>query len=575
MTGERVVVVIVVCVGAAMYFVPAAVLLNPVLADDKTANVSAPPQPTPNEESRLAFSEVAEKRGLDYEGVRMLNGTQGMMSRSGVYVSDYDNDLDPDVLMVGGERPVLYENDGGEFVRSGALPDLGGNTTYRSALFVDYDNDGLDDLVFTAMDSEPVLLHNNGEVFTIREGAFDAVVDVPVTVTAADYDRDGCVDVFVTQNGDWIDSYPARVQSNRTKDNGKRNYLFRGTCGPSFERVNETGIDGEHWSLSASFVDFTGDGLPDIHVANDFAADVLYVNQGDGTFAGREIPRTNRNGMASEVEDIDGDGDMDIFVSNIYWSKDVADRLDSIGIITSGSIGNNLLLNDGDGNFTDRAPDWGIRNGRWGWAAVMTDLDNDGDRDLFHTTRKQFVPEEMQDRWGKAFEYFERSRIFERVGPEQFVARSAPDVGFVKTDGRGVGQLDFDGDGYADLAVANAGGPARLYRNDARNGSALQVKIRPSNNETVLGSTVTVITREGTYHAGVTAKADFLSQDTRTLHFGLGDAERVETIRVEYPSGEAVTFQDYCVDQRIVVRGEEVVNSEPVTPANASRTPAC
>lgn len=573
MNREVAVVAVLVLAGMAMYLLPAAAVVGPVLADDGELNQTVAEEPSG--ETPLSFSDVASERGLTYESVRTEPGTRGTMSRAGVYVADYDNDLDEDVLALGGDRPVLYENDGGEFEQSGALPELNESVDYRSALFVDYDNDGQKDLVLAPLFGEPLLLRNDGDEFTARPDAFNRTVDVPVAVTAADYDRDGCVDLFVTQNGDWKAAYPARVQPNRTEDNGKPNYLFEGNCGPSFERVKDAGIDGNHWTLSSSFTDFTGDGYPDIHAANDFHYDVLYVNQRNGTFEPRRIPETNRNGMASEVADIDGDGDFDVFVSNIYWTEEVSKRLEALGVITSGSIGNNLLLNDGSGQFENAAGEWGVRNGRWGWAAVVADFDNDADRDLFHTTRAQFVPEEVADRWGDDFEYFRRSRIFERTGPEQFEPRSAPDVGLNSTDGRGVGQLDFDADGSVDLVVANADGPTRLYRNEAGNGTAIQVAVRPDGNRTVLGTTVTVITSAGTEHQRLNAKADFLSQDTRTLHFGLADAGRVEVLRVEYPDGQVVTFRDRCVNQRVVVRGDRIVDRRPLNRSSVSGTSAC
>lgn len=575
MTREAAVVTAIVLLGVAMYAVPAALMLPsvtvPSLSGGPGTDASSA---SASSTTDLAFSEVATERGLDYQSVRKQAGMRGRISRSGAFVTDYDDDLDTDVLLLGGDRPMLFDNENGQFTPSGALPDLNDSAQYRTALFVDYDNDDQRDLVLFPLFGEPLLLHNDGGTFSLRPDAFETQIEVPVSATAADYDRDGCPDVFVAQNGDWEAAYPARVMDNRTRDNGKRNHLFRGTCGPVFEHVDHAGIDGEHWSLSTSFTDFTGDGFPDIHVANDFHRDVLYVNQQNGSFEPREILKTNRNGMASEVADFDGDGNMDIFVSNIYWTREIREHLNTIGIITEGSIGNNLLINDGKGNFTDRAHEYGVLNGRWGWAAVATNLDNDGDLDLFHTTREQFVPQELEDQWGQQFEYYQHSRVFERVAPDRFEDRTATHVGMVKTDGRGVGQIDFDTDGRADLVVANADGPTRLYRNEAPNGSALQVVVRSDGNRTVLGTTVTVATDTGMSHQRLNAKADFLSQDTRVLHFGLGTADEVELVRVKYPNGTTVQFRGLCPDRRLVVRGDQIIERRSLD-GNLTRTGPC
>ncbi|WP_220173715.1 CRTAC1 family protein [Halopelagius longus] len=557
-----------------MYAVPAALIVPSFVGDTGiTASIQDGGANGSQSATDLNFSEVASERGLVYESVRKQAGMRGKISRSGAFVADYDRDLDSDALLLGGNRPMLFENDGGRFSRSKALPSLNESAQYRTALFVDYDNDGWRDLVIFPLFGEPLLLHNDHGSFSPRPEAFRTRINVPVSATAADYDGDGCADVFVAQNGDWKTTYPARVMPNRTADNGQRNYLFRGTCDSDFQRV-DVGIDGEHWSLSTSFVDFTGDGRPDIHVANDFHHDLLYVNRGDGSFEPREIPKTNRNGMASEVADVDGDTDPDIFVSNIYWTRQIREKLDTIGVITEGSIGNNLLINDGEGNFTDRAVEYDVRNGRWGWAASMTDLDNDGDLDLFHTTREQFVPEELEAKWGEQFEYYQHSRIFERVERGRFEDRTATAVGMVKTDGRGVGQLDFDADGHADLIAANADGTTRLYRNQAPNGNALQVTVRPDDNRTVLGTTVTVVTENRTNYRRLNAKADFLSQDSHVLHVGIGDADRIERLRVEYPDGTVVRFHDLCPNRRLVVRGDRIVERRMLG-TNATRTATC
>jgi len=352
---------------------------------------------TAGDAAAFGVEEIGESAGFDYRVVQY----EGVGRGGGVYVGDYDSDGWPDVLAVGGTpeaggegRPALYENTGGAFERSGALPDGLGRQTV-AALFFDYDDDGREDLLLLRLRAEPLLLENEGGSFVRREGAFDAALTEPTGAAAADYDGDGCLDVFVVQNGDWTERTPvAHSDPGRdvTDDNGEPNYLFRGSCGEGFERVTDTGIEGTRWSLATSFVDLTGDGRPDVHVANDYNNDYVYVNEGDGTFAAVALgARTNRNGMSSEVLDVNGDGRLDLFVTNIY--VDVAN-------VSSGPIrnylryrlgkradgGNNLLVNRGNGTFVDRAAAYGVRKGGWGWAAVATDFDNDGDQDLFHTT---------------------------------------------------------------------------------------------------------------------------------------------------------------------------------------------
>jgi len=129
-------------------------------------------------------------------------------------------------------------------------------------------------------------------------------------------------------------------------------------------------------------VDFTDNGYPDIHVANDFDHDVVYADRENGSFE-RIVPpnRTNRNGMASEVGDVTGGGLPDVFVTDIYYPEWLAEN-DAQPLKARG---NYFIETREDGNSVLRSEQLWVRAGGWGWAAVLADLDSDGDEDLFHT----------------------------------------------------------------------------------------------------------------------------------------------------------------------------------------------
>ncbi|WP_435074331.1 CRTAC1 family protein [Halorubrum sp. HHNYT27] len=506
------------------------------------------------ESPRLQFEDATAASGLTYEAA----GTGVGSGNSGVYVADVDRDSWPDVLVTGGSEPALFENRNGTFSRSDALPSVDGRV--KSAAFVDVEGDGWPDLFLFTHDGAAHAFRND-------RGSFEPVdygignLSYPLGATAADYDGDGDADLFVYQSGSWRESKPAgyfNLNTTVDTDNGNPNYLYE-NVGGTFERVETDDIEGDHWSLAASFADLTGDGRPDIHVANDYNDDTLYVNRGDGDFERRSLGgSTARNGMASEVADVTGDGRPDVFVSNIWFPDlranmdperyDRLKRLLEFVIHSSRTKGNTLLVNQGDGGFRDEADGLGVRRGGWGWAASLTDFDNDGDRDLVHTTQHVI----RVDREDPVYTYpmvFQSNRS--SVGDDGAFTRVSKSAnGMRETDGRGLATLDYDRDGAQELVVATYDDEFVVYDNAAagdRNG--LQFRVVDQNGATALGATVTV-TMDGEQVVHQTDNTDYLSQDSRVEHVGLGGHETA-SLRVVWPDGTERRFEDVDANQRL------------------------
>ncbi|WP_436926133.1 CRTAC1 family protein [Halosimplex amylolyticum] len=506
----------------------------------------------------IEFSRLGAERGFEYTST--FTPSDGMMGNAGVYASDYDGDGWTDVLALGGDRPVLFENDRGRFVRSGALPAVEGYV--KSAHFLDYDADGDDDLLLLRSGDSPVFLENSGGSYDrVAVGLSDVTLDVPTGATSADFDGDGCLDLFIYQNGDWSDGFPgnsenrAAVLDGEARPNvtdGNPNLLFRGTC-DGFENVTErAGIRGHKWTLAASFVDLTGDGRPDVHVANDFSHDVLYVNLGNDTFERVDLgPATDRNAMSSEIADLNGDGRLDVYVTNIYFT----DYMHLVGqggrevSMTTSSLslnphGNNLLVNRGNGTFADRAGGLGVQKGGWGWAASAVDLDNDGHRDLIHATSSD-IPIVEYDGLG-----YERPQVWAGNGTG-FAERNESAAGFDVTNGRGLISLDFDRDGELEVIVAESAayqtgvstaGSFAVYDNVGAAGRSVSIAVE-RDGVTSVGARVFVTTEERTRLRVLNARSDFFSQEPRRLHVGLGN-ETVQRVRVVWPDGTERSFAD-------------------------------
>jgi hypothetical protein len=519
----------------------------------------------------VGFTEVADEYGVNYTAT----GTSSPTGADGVFVTDYNGDERPDVLLTGGsprpERsgaattasPQLYRNTGDGYVEAGVLPhDRLDDTRVESALFFDYDNDADQDLLLLARGDEPVFLENTGGDYQTADVGLNVTLSVPIGAATADYNGDGCLDLFIYQNGNWRDRSPmgmerafAEGDQSVTDDNGGRNLLFRGTCGTFENATASSGVAGTRWSLGASFTDLTGDGRPDIHVTNDYNNDYVYVNEGDGQFRQVQMGEaTDRNGMSSEVADVNGDGRPDIFVTNIYFNK--SGLSESVRNYVENRLGkrvkgNNIMINRGNATFVDRASEYDVRKGGWGWAASIADFDNDGSRDLFHATQ---AFEGVYD--GTTATSFAVYPVFrERTGPESFTLRDPRELGFQPADERGAARLDMDRDGHLDLVTAvYSDDDYKLYENNVTAGNWFEVRVESLPDQTAVGAEVTVTTADGeTTTRTKNANTDFISQESRVLHFGLDDAEGVETLQVVYPDGTERTYENLDANQRVVV----------------------
>jgi hypothetical protein len=516
----------------------------------------------PAREGMLGFRNVAESVGFDYDSV--YRG-RGQVSQSGVYVVDYDNDGDEDLLATGGQTPVLFRNTGGGFERARAFdhPDT------RAAHFFDYDNDGWRDLVLAEYAGKLRFYENRNGSFERTDIGLERSVRSPTSITSADFTGNGCLDLFVGQNGLWQQGLPLlvaevrRVQNNPdarpTTTPGGKNLLYYGDCTRFQEATDHAGIHGRNWTLATSAADFTGDGYVDIHVGNDLSADFLYVNQGNGTFKRHDLgPRTDRNAMASVAKDMTGDGRVDLFITNVYATDETRGVGNTDSVIVPNPHGNNFLVNtngtDGD-LFVDRAEKHGLDAGGWGWAAAVDDFNNDGHLDVVHGTSGdiQFQP----------YDRFRTPQVWTGTA-DSWQAVDERALGLAEHQARGMARLDFDSDGALDFALATTsasqqgGGPSTpfaLYENELSGTESLQLFVRNPGG-VARGAVVLVETDVRTVQRRVGARAGFLSQDSRLIHVGTA-TEKIEQVRVLWPDGTESTYDDLQEGNRYVLTPDE------------------
>jgi hypothetical protein len=497
---------------------------------------------------------------------------------AGVAVADYDNDGLDDLYFTTsalGAPNHLYRNEGNfRFREVGAAAGLARvnddktTGTSSAALWLDYDNDGWQDL-FLLRFGMTSLFHNE------RDGTFKEVTEAAgvrrrtnaLAVTAFDYDRDGDVDVFIGgyfPEKDFHDPPDARVlfESWETARNAGRNYLFRNEGNGRFVDVTEAaGFSDSGWTMAVGHGDLDNDGWQDIYLANDFGADVLLRNRGDGTFAditASAIGVDTKKGMNADFGDYNNDGLLDVYVTNMtepYLSEC-----------------NMLWRNNGDGTFGDVSLETHACDTGWGWGAKFVDVNNDGLLDIyaangFITAGKrdymevllEFVLNDEGDisdasRWppmGDSSMGGNERNVLLLQTPGGF-APAAAGVDSLR-DGRGVAIADFDRDGRMDLVVANVDAAPNLYRNTlATPGHWLELHLTGSgkSNSSAIGARITVTTATSQQVREVASANGFDAQSTTVAHFGLARDDRVRAIKVRWPDGSEQQVTDLAGDLR-------------------------
>jgi hypothetical protein len=479
---------------------------------------------------------------------------------NGVAIFDYDGDGAEDLFFANGTtlkakpgeagRPQLYHNDGkGHFTDVAAKAGLTQAGWGQGVCAGDFDNDGHTDLLVTYYGVNR-LLRNRGN------GTFEdatAKAGLPVTgvrygsgCTFFDYDRDGWLDLFVSNYVDSkIETAPRPGQSAFCEWKGlavmcgprglplASNVLYRNDGHGRFTDLSAAaGIlkPGGRYSLGAVAADFDGDGWPDLYVACDAVASLLFHNRHDGTFEERGVEAgvaynfdgRAQAGMGVAVADYDGDGRLDIAKTNF------------LGDLTS------LFHNDDGRFFTDVAREAGLGAQQLlGWGVAFVDVDDDGWKDLV-IANGHVYPEVTGAHIGE--EYYQPTVLFRNSANGKFrdvTAVSGPAFA-VRRAARGLAVGDLDGDGRPEIVVLNMNAAPSLLRNAApAAGQFLNVRLTGrKSNRSAIGARVAVVAGGRTMIDEVMSGGSYYSQNSFTLHFGLGAAGAADRVEVRWPNGD-------------------------------------
>ena len=533
-------------------------------------------------------------RGVPYWRARLDPATGiDLYGSNGICAADVDGDgLDEIyVCQPGGLPNRLYKNVGGgrftDISRASGL-DLLDDTS--CALFLDWRNTGVQDAV-VLRGGGPVLFLNNGKgKFEQRDNAFhfDGVPKGSFTgMAAADYDRDGKLDLYLCTYSFFQSEaqyrYPAPYHD---ANNGPPNILFHNALNPNgighFEDVTKaSGIDQNNtrFSFAPAWCDTTGDGWPDLYVANDFGRNHFYRNEkGRFTDRAREAGVEDMGpGMSAAWFDYDGDGRADLYVSNM-WSASGA-RLSHDGNFAPAhefpeayrrhTKGNSLYRNEGNGRFHDTGAGQNVEMGRWAWGSGGFDFDGDGKPEILttcgmltntskddlmsffwrqvvaHSPGTQRSEPLYENGWNAINQLIredyswngrEPNVVYGRRGSRYYDFSGVSGLDTAE-DGRAFAVTDFDGDGVPDLALKNRLGPQlRLFENQIGVGArwiAFDL-VGTKGNRDAIGARVQVDMQTQWLNAG----SGYLSQHSKRLHFGLGTAVHAERVKITWPSGE-------------------------------------
>ena len=524
----------------------------------------------------VVFEEVAAARGarfVTYSG-RTPRKHQPETMVAGVAFFDYDGDGWLDLYAVNG-APIpglaksspehwnrLFRNRGdGTFVDVTGRAGVAGTGYDLGVATGDYDNDGDADL-FVAGLRENTLYRNEGDG-TFADVTAEAGLARPdpkygtlwaVAAAFADYDRDGRLDLFVSNYCVWDPAKEPLCGRPEAPDychpreyEGLPNSLFRNRGDGTFEDVSAASGIRAHVGkgMGVAVADFDGDGWPDIFVSNDTVPSFLFMNGRDGTFTEsafeRAVAFTEKaepvSGMGADAGDVDNDGRPDIFQTALANETFP------------------LFRNLGGGVFEDVTMRSGVAAAtrpRSGWGNGIVDLNNDGWKDLFVACADVMDPDgEFRERVPMA------NAVLVNLGDGRFADGSAAagEAFAGKAVHRGAAFGDVDGDGRVDVAVTALDGPLELWRNVSppRHWLLVDAEGTRSSRDGV-GAEVRIVTAAGVRHGRASTAVGYGGASDRRVHFGLGADTVVRELLVTWPSGKARRLMDAPADRVLRVR---------------------
>lgn len=489
---------------------------------------------------------------------------------------------------------------------------------------VDINADGLLDIyvcnsgIAKNDDQKNELFINNGDTtFTERAEKY-GLADPGLSIHASffDYDKDGDLDMYLVNNSfKAIGEFDLENNLRDQRDPLGGDKLFRNDNGSFTDVSEEAGILGSiiAFGLGVTVGDINRDGWQDVYISNDFfERDYLYINNKDGTFSEQleqQMRSISAASMGADMADIDNDGWMDLFVTEMLPEYDA--RLKTVTTFESWPnyqkkldndyyhqfTRNMLHLNNGDDTFSEIGRLAGVEATDWSWGALIADYDNDGRRDIFVSngvlqdlTNQDYLryianPRTVQSiitskdvNFRQLIDTIPSNRIhnylFENQGDLRFQNRANQWGIGDKTHSNGSAYGDLDNDGDLDLVLNNLNMPSSIYENQTNTlhpgQHHLQIKLNGSHkNKDAIGAQVTLKTGKTMFFAEKMPMRGFQSSVDPKMHFGLGSTTTIDTVTVNWPDGKRTQLTNLPVDTLLVLHHGDTKSS---TDGRANKT---
>lgn len=476
-------------------------------------------------QAQVAFEDVSTSAGISITG-------PWSFKLGGVSFYDFDNDGWDDLTFASkGDFPVkFFKNVSGSFVEQDFSLNITGHS--KQVIWVDYDNDGDNDLFVTRLDDSNILYQNDGSFnFTDVTAAAGFSSDNLFTYGASfgDFNNDGFLDVFINNKDD------SKVIPNMLfKNNGNGTFTDVSTSA----QISGTG----HLSFCSVFFDYNNDGYQDIYISNDRfpETNILYRNNGDETFTDVSFSSgagISANAMSTSIGDYNNDGWFDIYVTNT-------------------AEGNYLLKNNADGTFTDVATATGTAFNSVSWGAVFFDAENDMDLDLYVSS---MITDTNSGMLTSGFHLCDENTLY----------AIPTDAGFQNdayaSFGNAIG--DINNDGQADIAVSNEApeNHALWQNNSTTSNNWLKIKLEGvTSNKSGIGNRIEVFANGISQYRYTACGEGFLGQNSGYEFIGLADATSVDYIKITWnKTGVTETITNITPNQSILIQeGNGVLSIE-------------
>jgi Flp pilus assembly protein TadD/peroxiredoxin len=531
---------------------------------------------------------------------------------NGIASGDYDNDGFDDLYICqpAGLPNRLYRNRGnGTFEDVTERAGVGVLDNTACALFADFRNCGLQDLLVVC-GSGPLLFLNQGDgVFKVKPKAFTFAQPPQGTFThaaVADYDRDGRLDIYFCLYNYYLglDQYHYPVPYFDAR-NGPPNFLLHNEGDGSFtDRTEAAGLNqnNNRYSFACAWQDSRSSGFPDLYVVNDFGRSNLYRNHGDGTFVDVSTEAHVEDvgaGMSASWSDIDNDGHPDVYAANMWsaagqriaqqatFHKRASEAIRAL--YRRHARGNSLYRNQGDDTFQNVSGKAGVEMGRWSWSSDFWDFDHDGYSDLYITngyisgsknddldsffwrqvvgkSPEDSTPSQVYERgWNALNELirsdnswsgYERNVMFANNRDGTFTEVSGT-VGLdFREDCRSFALADIDHDGRLEIILKNRNAPQiRIVHNAMQNiGHSISFRLRGTkSNRDAIGAVIHLEAGTLEQTKSVQAGSGFLAQHSKEIFFGTGTHSDAVRATIHWPSGLKQIFDAIPVGHRIEI----------------------